>query len=141
MEKSYSFRKLNSTDIFPMVSIINKIGVAELKGLLDKNSMNALVKSFMTPENEENKDKKEKKDSSEIIMQVGISIAFDIATIILKNLPKCETEIFDMLANVSDLTVKQIKNLDMNVFFEMIIDFLKKDEFKDFLKVVSKFLK
>lgn len=141
MEKSYSFRKLNSTDIFLMVSIINKIGVAELKGLLDKDSITALVKSFMTPEDEENKDKKEKKDSSEIITQVGISIAFDIATIILKNLPKCETEIFDMLANVSDLTVKQIKNLDMNVFFEMIIDFCKKDEFKDFLKVVSKFLK
>ncbi len=135
MEKAYTFRKLNSTDVFLMISIINKIGVAELKGLLDKDSISNLVKAFTSTE------KEEEKNTADVITQVGISLAFDVATIVLKNLPRCETEIFEMLSNVSDLSVEEIKNLDMDVFFGMIIDFCKKDEFKDFLKVVSKFLK
>lgn len=141
----YTFRKLKSTDIFLMVQIINKIGVAELKGLLDKDSIKNIVESVTgnanATEDAENETDDKTDDKTDVLTQIGISLAFDVATIILKNLPKCETDIYEMLANVTEKDVDFIKNLDMDVFFGMIIDFCKKDEFKDFLKVVSKFLK
>jgi hypothetical protein len=137
----YTFRKLKSTDIFLMVQIINKIGVAELKGLLDKDSIKNIVESVIGNENATKDAENKTDDKTDVLTQIGISLAFDVATIILKNLPKCETDIYEMLANVTEKDVNFIKNLDMDVFFGMIIDFCKKDEFKDFLKVVSKFLK
>lgn len=138
---TYTFRKLKSTDIFLMVQIINKIGVAELKGLLDKNSIKNVVESVIGNANETENAEKKNDDKTDVLTQIGISLAFDVATIILKNLPKCETDIYEMLANVTEKDIDFIKNLDMDVFFGMIINFCKKDEFKDFLKVVSKFLK
>lgn len=138
---TYTFRKLKSTDIFLMVQIINKIGVAELKGLLDKDSIKNVVESVIGNANETENAEKKTDDKTDVLTQIGISLAFDVATIILKNLAKCETDIYEMLANVSEKDIDFIKNLDMDVFFGMIINFCKKDEFKDFLKVVSKFLK
>lgn len=138
---TYTFRKLKSTDIFLMVQIINKIGVAELKGFLDKDSIKKVVESVIGDANPTSNAKKETDDKTDVLTQIGISLAFDVATIILKNLPKCEKDIYEMLANVSEKDIDFIKNLDMDVFFGMIIDFCKKDEFKDFSKVVSKFLK
>lgn len=138
---TYTFRKLKSTDIFLMVQIINKIGVAELKGLLDKDSIKKVVESVIGNANETENAEKKNDDKTDVLTQIGISFAFNVATIILKNLPKCETDIYEMLANVTEKDIDFIKNLDMDVFFGMIINFCKKDEFKDFLKVVSKFLK
>ena len=68
-------------------------------------------------------------------------MGLEIANVILGNLPKCEKEIFQMLSQTSNLTEKQVRALDMVTFFEMVIDFIKKDEFRDFIKVVSKLFK
>ena len=39
------------------------------------------------------------------------------------------------------MTLAEIKALDAAVFFEMVMDFIMKDEFKDFIKVVSRLFK
>ena len=64
-----------------------------------------------------------------------------MADVIFKNLPKCEDDIIQMLSNTSNLTVAQVKKLSLAEFTEMVIDFIKKEEFKDFIKVVSKLFK
>jgi hypothetical protein len=128
-EKPYHFRKLEAPDIFPMFKIINKIGVNEFSACLEKDSIKDLVAA---------KGGDVKEDAASI---VGISVALEIANIILGNLPKCEEEIFQMLASVSGLSVKEIKAFDIATFAEMVIDFIKKDDFKDFFKVVSRLFK
>lgn len=149
----YKFRKLKSTDTFLMVQIINKIGVAELKGLLDKDSILTIIENIgsnnndentedaESTENPENGENTENEKSLDVLTQIGISLAFDLATIVFKNLPKCEEDIYSILANVSETDVDFIRNLDIDVFFDMIVNFFKKEEFKDFITVVSKFLK
>jgi hypothetical protein len=72
---------------------------------------------------------------------VGVSVILEIANVIIGNIPKCETEIYQMLSQTSDLSVKQVKELDFATFAEMVIDFIKKEEFKDFIKVVSRLFK
>jgi hypothetical protein len=43
-----------------------------------------------------------------------------------------------MLSNTSNLSVEQVEKLEFPIFTEMVIDFVKKPEFRDFIKVVSK---
>ena len=70
----------------------------------------------------------------------GMTIAFEMANTIVQNIPHCEKEIFELLASVSGLKVNEIKAFGLATFTEMVIDFVKKEEFKDFFKVVSKLL-
>ena len=122
MEKVYTFRKLNGTDMFLMFKILGKIGVKEFAESFDGD----FVKNI-----------KQVKDYTAF----GISITLEIASVLLANLPKCEAEIYEMLSNTSNLSVEQVKGLDFATFTEMVIDFIKKEEFRDFIKVVSKLFK
>lgn len=126
MEKVYTFRKLNSTDTFLMFKIIGKIGINDFAKSIDTDAVKDLVKNG----NAEN-----------AATAVGISVILGMADVIFRNLPKCETEIYEMLSRTSNLTVDQVKELNFGTFTEMVIDFIKKEEFKDFIKVVSRLFK
>lgn len=127
MDKVYTFRKLNSTDTFLMFKIIGKIGVNDFTKSFDKDTVQDLIKNTKGAEN-----------ANTI---VGISVMLEMANVVISNLPKCEAEIYQMLANTSNLSVKQVKELDFVTFTEMVVDFIKKEEFKDFIKVVSRSFK
>jgi hypothetical protein len=127
IDKVYTFRTLNSTDLFLMFKILGKIGINDFTKSFDKNTVKDMIQST-----------KGAKDASTV---VGISVMLEMANVIIGNLPKCEVEIYQMLSNTSNLTVEQVKNLDFATFTEMVIDFVKKEEFKDFIKVVSKLFK
>ena len=126
MEKVYTFRKLNSTDTFLMFKIIGKIGVNEFSACFEKDTVKQMIAAVTGDNTKEN-----------ATTMVGISVILEIANVVIGNLPKCETEIYQMLSNTSNLSVKQVKELDFATFAEMVIDFIKKEEFKDFIKVVS----
>ena len=123
----YTFRKLNATDTFLMFKILGKIGINEFSGAFGKDSVKELIASS--------------KGTKNALTVVGISVALEVASVIIGNLPKCEKEVYEMLSNTSNLTVDEVKALDFATFTEMVIDFIKKEEFKDFIKVVSKSFK
>ena len=123
----YTFRKLNSTDTFLMFKIIGKIGINEFTKSFDKDNIISLISATKGAEN--------------ATTVVGISVILEMANVIIGNLPKCETEIYQMLSNTSNLSVDEVRGLDFATFTEMVIDFIKKEEFKDFIKVVSKLFK
>ena len=125
--KIYEFRKLKSEDTFLMFRILGKIGVNEFTECLEKDSVKQMFGLA------------ERTDDATTIM--GMSVVLEVANIVLGNLPKCETEIYQLLSNTSNLSVKQVKELDFVVFMEMVIDFVKKEEFADFIKVASRLFK
>lgn len=125
--KPYSFRKLCATDISPMCAIISKIGI------------NNFTKCFNSDELLDLFDKN--KGVKNLTNLAGMTIAFEIANTIISNIPYCEEEIFAFLASVSGMKVDEIKIMDIATFTEMLINFIKKEEFKDFFKVVSKSFK
>ena len=130
IEKPYTFRRLKSTDVFLMSKIIGKIGVNEFTACFEKDGIKKMIESA-TGENE----------GADFTSIVGISVILEIANVILCNLPKCEKEIFQMLSSVSGMHYSKVEDLDAVVFMEMVIDFIKKEEFKDFIKVVSRLFK
>lgn len=132
MEKPYEFRKLSSTDIFLMCTIISKIGINEFMACLEGDSFKKLVKAFTAKEESED----------DLYIMGAVAGSLEVATVILKNLHKCEKEIYQILEQTSNMTIEEITAEGNAVmFFEMVIDFLKKDEFPGFIKAVSRFLK
>ena len=123
LEKKYKFRPLEASDVFLMSKIIGAIGVNEFSGCFGADFTRAIQSG----------------DAS--ANAFGASVFFEAANVIFKNLPKCEKDIYTMLANVSGMTEKEIKTMDFVTFTEMVIDFVKKEEFRDFFKVVSKLFK
>ena len=125
-EKVYIFRQLEAKDVFPMFKILGKIGINEFTECFGKEAVQKMLNTA-TGEG----------GMKELQTMVGASVILEMVNVIIGNLPKCEQEIYQLLSSTSNLTVDQVKKLGFATFFEMVIDFIKKDEFKDFIKVVS----
>ena len=126
-EKPYTFRRLSTQDIFPMLRLLNKIG---LKDLRDNDNVKGII-MLMTSATGRQMD----------VNKLGMDVFLEIACLIVDNIPKCEVELYTILSTTSDRTVDEIKAQDMAVTFEMIVDFIRKEEFGDFFKVVLKLFK
>jgi hypothetical protein len=126
-EKPYTFRRLSTQDLFPMFKVISKLGIREFQA-------NGGIKDIALRFVGDNKDNINP-------TALGLDIILEIASLVIENLPKCEAEIYQLLSQTSNLSVEEIKEQDMAITFEMIIDFIKKEEFGDFFKVVSKLFK
>lgn len=122
VEKPYTLRKLCADDIFPMCSILSKIGFKEIKNAFDIGTIRRFT---------ENKD----------VESIGLSVGMDIVSIIIANMEKCKDSLYHFLSGLTGMTKKEIGELDMEVFVELIIDVVKKEEFKVFFKAASRFVK
>lgn len=121
----YTLRRLTADDIFPMCSIISKIGIGEFKKCFESVAVKSAISSMLSNGEESEKEKG--------IESIGMAVIFDIVGIVLGNLPKCRTEIYNFVSNISNKTVEEVAKLDMATFFHIIVDIIKKPEFKDFL--------
>ena len=128
-EKKYVFRPLNAKDVAPLCRIIAKIGVNQLTRCFQPETLSSLLSS---------RKKDGSIDKSSLTRLAGMNIAFEMASIICERIPACESEIFALLSNVSGMPVEEVESLEFAAFFEMVVDFIKKPEFRDFIKVVSK---
>ncbi len=143
VEKPYTFRKLGSTDIFLMTKIIKAIGINEFMACLKGDSLKSILKTFIDSNAaDKDADKEDAADNDSIFMMGALAGILEIANVIIGNLHKCEQEIYQLLSQTSNLSVEEITAEGNAVMFvEMVIDFIKKDEFKDFIEVVSKLFK
>lgn len=137
--KPYTFRKLCAKDVFPMVGIIKKIGLKEFKAFFEGEGISKIMKIFTVQKSEKTvEDSAEETSAEKTVEELGFSLALEMAEIIFCNLESCENDIFKFLASISEMKVEDVRNLDLATFAEMVIDFFKKDDFRDFFKVVSK---
>lgn len=126
IEKNYELRSLNASDIFMMSKILSSIGIKEFRKCFDSENIGELVKGTKT---------------EDAAAKVGVAVMFDIAGIVLDNLPSCEKYVYAFLANLSGLKADEIAALPMAEFAEMVVDVIKKEDFRDFIKVVSRSFK
>lgn len=127
-EKPYTFRRLETSDMFMMFKLLNKIGFKDLK---DNESMKQTLFLFMGGTANGKID----------VEKLGIDIFFEAASVLFEAIPKAETEIYGLLASVAAMKPEDIKKQPPAITFEMIVDFCKKEEFSDFFKVVLKLFK
>lgn len=120
--EKYTLRKLCADDMFIMFRIISKIGIKDLR----KCMAAADVKAAITGKD---------------VNAVGIAVAFEIAAVLMEHLPDCKKEIYSFLESLSGMKEKELAALDMATFVQMIIDVIRKEEFRDFFTAVSKSFK
>lgn len=130
--QKYELRSLAAKDVFSMSRIIAKIGVNNFKKCFVDNDEVKKAVSALTDE---------KKDNDEGVAAVGLVAALEVANVLFEHLPDCERELYTFLADLSGLKAAEIQNLPMVDFFEMIVEVIRKPEFKDFYKVASKLFK
>lgn len=131
-EKAYTLRGMTADDVFPMVKIISGIGMKEFKAAFETEDMKAAIASMTGGEAEG-----EKPNAAAI----GITIAVNIADVIFSNLPKCKADIYKLLSGLSGMAVKDIAALPMPVFMDMVVDTIKKEEFRDFFGAAARLFK
>lgn len=130
-EATYTLRSLQGADIFPMSAIIKKIGVKEFKNAFQDEEIKGLVQSINNGDMS--------KDAA--ANQAGMAVILNIVDVVLGNLPRAEKDIYKFLASLSGMKPNEVAALPMATFTGMVIDVIQKDEFKDFIKVVSRLFK
>ena len=122
-EKNYTLRSLKADDIFLAVRVINKIGI---KGLKDCFNTPEVMKAITGAEKEQDAD----------VSAVGMTVMLEIAGLILEHVPDCRNEIYALLSALSGMTQAEIAELPSGVFIQMVMDVIKKEEFRDFFQGV-----
>ena len=122
-------RKLQASDIFSMVRIINGIGFKTIKDSINIDEINEIRKG-MTEEN-----------SDTVASQVGMNVVMSILGTVVENLPKVENDVYEFAGNVAGMKAKDVAKMDAGDFIELLISIFTKDEFKDFFSRASKLIK
>ena len=122
-------RKLQATDLFSVVKILNGIGLKNVKEAIDFEEINKIRKG-MTEEN-----------ADVISSQVGLNVVMSLATVIIENLPKVENDLYNFIGSIIDVKAKDVAKMDMGEFMDVLITIIQKEEFKDFFKRASKLIK
>ena len=122
-------RKLQASDIFSMVRIINGIGFNTIKDSINVDEINEIRKG-MTDEN-----------SDVIASKVGTNVVMSILGTLIENLPKVETDVYEFAGSVAGMKAKDVAKMEAGDFVELLISIFTKDEFKDFFSRASKLIK
>ena len=125
----YEMRKLQATDLFSVVKILNGIGLKNVREAINIDEINN-VRKGMTEGN-----------ADVITSQIGLNVVMSLATVILENLPKIENDLYNFIGSVIDMKPKDVAKMDMGDFMDVLITIIQKEEFKDFFKRASKLIK
>ncbi|MBE6056793.1 hypothetical protein [Clostridium sp.] len=120
MENKLEMRKLGGQDTFLMLKIMSKTGAKDG------------IKEFFK---KQGNFKKGKKTESEY-QKIGIEVILDITDTVMCNLDNAKDDINKLLANLCNTTIKEIEKLDFLEYNTLIMDFFKKEELKNFFKVI-----
>lgn len=129
--KKWEFRKINGKDLFLVLPILKRIGLNNIK----KCFSGEIVKGIVADNKSEEYEKQVEAATYGAMLEFG--------QVLIEGLDNegCEDAIYNLLEKTSNLSREEIENLSIVELPAMIIDFVKKDEFKDFLKVAQSYIK
>ncbi len=130
---SFKLRKLKAEDLFLMSRIISKIGIEDFMSCLGSPDVVGLIKKLS--------EKGKKADAKNKELVVGVGVALAIANKALARLPDCREDIYELLGNVAGMAPEEVAELEACDFLDMLTAFIRKEEFPNFIKVVSKYFK
>ena len=123
IERPYKLRVLKDKDLFPMLKILKRIGVKDFK--------DAFIQS---------RSDKQAVDGKEVVKNIGILTALDMADILLGNLERAEKEIYTLWSDISGIPADEMKEMEFGTLPLMILDTFSNVRNSSFFRVLSKFL-
>ena len=114
-KNTIEIRPLVATDMGAICKIITAIGIRQFKDCFK-------VEDFKGGNVEE----------------IGFGVVFDIAGIILANIPKAEEDIQIFAASVTGQSLSEVKAMPFADYGELIVKIVSSEDFRDFFKRVMK---
>lgn len=130
MEQKFELRALKASDFFLVTRILSKIGVKEFKGIVESDEIKDAIRKMADNQNGE--------IAEADVASIGMTVVFDIASVVLDRMESCEKEIYKLLANLSGMKETEIADLPLADFGEMVISVIKHEGFRDFFTAVIK---
>ena len=121
-------RRLQATDLFGMVKILNGIGLKNFKDAININEIKEMRKNI-TGENE-----------VQVISDIGMNVVMSALTVILEHLPAVETDLHNFVGSIANMKAKDVAKMDIGEYMDLLIAIVQKEEFKDFFKRASKLI-
>ena len=122
-------RRLQATDLFGMVKILNGIGLKNFKDVIDTDKIKEMRKSI----NDDN--------AEQVVSDIGMNVVMSVLSVILENLPSVETDLYSFIGSIANMKAKDVAKMDIGDFMDLLISIAQKEEFKDFFKRASKLIK
>ena len=117
IEKPYTLRALKDRDLFPLLQILKKIGIKDFKEAF-----------FQVASGEKT------------LKQIGILATIDMADILIGNIGKAEGDIYALWADISGMTVEELRDAEFGTLPMMIFDTFAGVKNTSFFKALSKLL-
>lgn len=139
--KPYELRRLTAKDIPLMLKILKKMNVKRFAQCFTNPEIQKLMSDISNKKETKNEEIEIDTEKQDITASVGGAVFFELMPLILDAISDCTLEVNELLASVAQTSVEEVNNLDLKIYISMILDFIKKDEFSDFIKVASKLIK
>lgn len=126
-EKKYTLRELQADDFFTITTILGKIGVGEFKNLFTPELINVAAAAVL--------------DGDQSLQEtVGYNVFFDAAGIILNNMEPRKHDVYRFVSDLTGIPAEKVGKLPITTFFEIIMNIVKKEEFRDFFGAALRLL-
>lgn len=122
-------RRLQATDLFSMVKILNGIGLNNIKNAINFDEIKKL-REGMTDDN-----------VNQVATEVGINVIMSVIPVLLENIPKIEDDLYNFVGSVASMKSEDVAKMDIGEFMDLLIEIFTKEEFMDFFKRASKLIK
>lgn len=132
-KERFELRKLAAKDIRPMLRIIKKVDLKKIKSALEDIDFSQFKASEETEATEIEKEQS-------YYLEVGKNVIFEAIPMLLDMIDCALVDFNSLLADLVGLSIEELESLDLDIYFQIIYDFLKKEELMGFIKVASKFL-
>lgn len=117
IERPYTLRKLKDGDLFPLLSLMRKLGINEFKDV---------VTSFAKGDD---------------VQKIGVGVILGLADVIIANLDGAAGEaIYDFYSSMSGIPVEEMKEMEFGTLPMMIYDSFSEVKNTSFFKVLAKLL-
>lgn len=117
IERPYTLRKFKDGDLSIWLRILKKIGIKDCK--------EAFIQVM---------------SGEKSLRDVGILASFDLADVLIGNLPKIDEEVYSLYSDLSGIPVEEIKEMEFGTLPLMIYDSLREVKNTAFFKVLSRLL-
>ncbi len=128
VKKPYTLRKLQDSDLFPLLQLLRKLGFKNFKDSYEK------TKERLKNEPKEYASLEEKQEA------VGVEFAFDMADFFVSKLDTHKDDLYAFYSEMSGIPAEEIKKMEFGTLPLMIYDSFSEVKNTAFFKVLTKLL-
>lgn len=143
----FKMRELMGDDLFVLLNIVSRLGIKEdiLKLFQGSSDMVSAQQVEALKKKHKGDDAALEKALNELLTKAfegrGMAMMAELLVRVLENLVHVKDDLNKLLADVCGVTPKQIKELGLKDYTELVVGFFKKPDLVDFMRLLASSIK